>query len=175
MVDLDSRPPPTEFTERVGLLGVRYMEAINLCLFRVSHGWVGGSIWGSPVVLLTTSGRRSGTRRTKPLLSLPDGDSYILVGSRGGTTHDPDWFKNLLAYEEQVETGEVRTLSGEPLEPPVLEWVDDGIAEVRTTVLEGSERDAWWDQLVDVYPKFASYQERSPGRLIPVLRVTPTH
>jgi deazaflavin-dependent oxidoreductase (nitroreductase family) len=98
-VDLDGRPAPTPFSERTGLLAVRFMEATNISLFRLSKGKVGGTIFGAPVVLLTTSGRTTGIRRTKPLLALEDGISWIVVGSRGGTSSNPDWYENLVAYK----------------------------------------------------------------------------
>jgi hypothetical protein len=175
MVDLDGRPPSTAFSERTGLAFVRSMEAINLSLFRLSNGRVGGTIWGSPVVLLTVSGRRTGIRRTKPLLSLPDGDAWIVVASRGGTTQNPDWFENLLAYEEQAVSGNVGTEDGTPLEPPLLEWAGGHKARVSTEALEGSDREHWWAEMVAVYPKFESYQYRTTGRVIPVARLTPSH
>ncbi|MDP1819048.1 MAG: nitroreductase/quinone reductase family protein [Acidimicrobiales bacterium] len=175
MVDLDARPPATPFSERTGLLGVRVMEAINVSLFEVSKGRVGGTIWGSPVVLLRVSGRRSGIRRTKPLLALPDGDAWILVGSRGGTTEHPDWYRNLLAYEAQETQGVISTYDGQPLAAPVVTWAGDHHAPVRAEVLHGEERERWWARLVAVYPKFASYQQRASDRLIPVVRVTPVH
>lgn len=175
MVDLSSRPPSTPFSERCGLLGVRSMEAINIFLFSLSHGRVGGSIWGSPVVLLTASGRRTGKRFTKPLLALEDGPSWILVGSRGGTTSHPDWYRNLLAYERQEREGTVDTADGQPLAPPVVQWAGGQSAPVRTEVLDGAERDRWWAELVRVYPKFGAYQDRAEHREIPVLRITPTH
>lgn len=175
VVDLDSRPAPTAFSERSGLLGVRVMENINISLFRLSKGRVGGSIWGSPVILLTVSGRRTGVRHTKPLLALPDDGSWIVAGSRGGTTHHPDWLLNLVAYEAQVRDGVVPTRDGRPLAAPVVEWPGAHRAPVRTTVLEGDERARWWRELVRVYAKFDSYQQRAPHREIPVARLTPTH
>lgn len=173
MVDLDSRPAPTPYSEACAVLNMYGMEWINLGLFRLSNGRVGGSIWGTPVVLLTAGGRRSGTRRTKPLLAMEDGDSWILVGSRGGTSKHPDWFTNLLAFEQQERTGESPTLDGERLEAPEVTAEGGRTVTVRTEVLEGKERDRWWDRLVSVYPKFASYQDRSSERRIPVLRVSP--
>ena len=173
MVDLDARPPATPFSEATGLLGVRGMELINITLFRLSDGEVGGTIWGTPVILLTVSGRRTGVRRTKPLLALPDDDGWILVGSRGGTTADPDWYRNLLAYERQEATGEVRTEDGRPLEAPVVEAAGRRTLTIRARALKGAERDRWWHELVAVYPKFTSYQDRASHRLIPVVRIGP--
>jgi hypothetical protein len=169
VADLDGRPPTTPFGERTGLLMVRLMESNNIALFRLSNGRVGGTIFGAPVVLLTTSGRRTGVRRTKPLLALEDGGSWIVVASRGGTTRNPDWFENLLEHE-----GRASTPSGGPmLEPPVVEAAGAEPVVVATEVLSGEERERWWDRLVAIYPKFVSYQRRASHRTIPVVRLTP--
>jgi hypothetical protein len=169
VVDLDARPTPTPFSERTGLLGVRVMEATNICLFRLSKGRVGGTIFGAPVVLLSTSGRKTGVRRTKPLLALQDGDSWIVAGSRGGTTHNPDWYENLLAFERRGTAG-----AGPELAAPEVECAGDRRVRVTSKVMNGRERERWWDRLVSVYPKFAAYQQRAPHRQIPVVRLTPT-
>lgn len=168
MVDLGSRPAPTPYSEAVGRLNMFGMETINVFLYRLSHGKIGGSVWGTPVILVTASGRRSGKRYTRPLLAMADGDDWVLVASRGGSLGHPDWFRNLEAYE----AGEL-TDDGEPLLAPTVS--SDGAAEteVRMTVLTGDERTAWWERLVDAYPKFTGYQERIPHRQIPVLRLSP--
>ena len=164
-LDLRARPPQTPFTERLGLSAVRYLEAVSLGLFRAAGGGVGGSIYGAPVLLLTASGRTSGVRRTKPLLSLEDGDGWIVVGSRGGMAGHPEWYLNLLAFEADPEAAH--------LAPPEVEVVDRPPVRVRTTVLEGDERDRWWHELVRVYPRFAAYQVRATERVIPVVRLSP--
>ncbi len=165
MVDLGSRPPPTPFSEHTGLLGVRVMESINIGLFRLSKGHVGGEIFGEPVILLTTTGRTSGIRRTKPLLSLRDGVAWIIVGSRGGTREHPQWYRNLVAYRNEPDR----------LLPPTVEAADDETTEVESTDLTGDDYDHWWRRLVEVYPKFQAYQDRTPSRTIPVVRLTPKH
>ena len=165
--DLRVRPPQTPFAERVALLSVRYMEAVSTMWFRMSGGKVGGSIYGAPVVLLTASGRVTGRRRAKPLLALADGEAWIVVGSRGGTSGHPEWYLNLLAYEADP--------SAAHLAQPELETADGSSVPVRARVLEGRDRDRWWAELVAVYPRFAFYQERADSRVIPVVRLTPSH
>jgi deazaflavin-dependent oxidoreductase (nitroreductase family) len=168
VVDLDARPAPTAFSERTGLLGMRVMEAANISVFRLSKGRVGGTIFGAPVVLLTTSGRTSGRRRTKPLLSLEDGTSWIVAGSRGGTTRNPDWYENLLAFIRSTTTAGAAKLT-----PPEVEAAAGHRVAVKPRVLHGPERELWWSELVGVYPKFEAYQQRVPHREIPVVRLTP--
>jgi deazaflavin-dependent oxidoreductase (nitroreductase family) len=65
-------------------------------LYRISGGRIGARAAGLPVMLLTTTGRRSGKRRTVPLSFLEDGDAYVLIGSRGGSPQHPAWYLNLL-------------------------------------------------------------------------------
>lgn len=165
--DLRRRPSQTPFAERIALLSVRYMEAVSTMWFRMSGGKVGGSIYGAPLVLLTASGRVTGKRRAKPLLALPDGDSWIVVGSRGGTDGHPEWFLNLMAFEADPTASH--------LAPPELETADGSKVPVRATVLEGDERDRWWGELVAVYPRFDFYQDRAASRAIPVVRLSPGH
>jgi deazaflavin-dependent oxidoreductase (nitroreductase family) len=168
MVDLDARPAPTPFAERVGLLAVRSMEALHLSIFRLSKGRAGGTIFGAPVILLTTAGRRTGDQHTKPLLALDDEGSWIVVGSRGGTSEHPDWFRNLLAYHRPEAERH-----GAQLTAPEVEHAH-GTTTVDFEVLEGDERATWWARLTEVYPKFDAYQHRATERTIPVIRLTPT-
>lgn len=165
--DLRRRPPQTPFAERIALMAVRYMETVSTMWFRMSGGKVGSRIYGAHLVLLTASGRVTGKRRAKPLLALRDGESWIVVGSRGGTSGHPEWFLNLLAYEAEPTAAH--------LSPPVLESADGSSVPVRATVLDGSDRERWWAELVAVYPRFDFYQDRVDSRVIPVVRLTPDH
>ncbi len=133
------------------------MESVNLCLFRLSKGRTGGTIFGVPVILLTTSGRRTGARHTKPLLALEDDGSWIVVASRGGTQHDPDWYRNLEAYAAQVDSGGPEAGAVE-LAPPEVEPAGAAPVAVTAERLQGAERREWWDRLLEVYPRFAAYQ-----------------
>jgi deazaflavin-dependent oxidoreductase (nitroreductase family) len=164
-LDLRVRPPQTPFTERLALGSVRYLEAVSMGWYRAAARGVGGSIYGAPVLLLTASGRVSGRRRTKPLLSLEDGDGWIVVGSRGGMAGHPEWYLNLLAYEADPEAPH--------LEPPEVEVAGRTPVTVRTTQMEGAERELWWKRLVSVYPRFADYQVRATERVIPIARLSP--
>ena len=164
-IDLRVRPPQTPFTERLALGAVRYLEAVSLGWYRASASGVGGSIYGAPVLLLTASGRVTGRRRTKPLLSLEDGDGWIVVGSRGGMAGHPEWYLNLLAFEADPEAPH--------LEPPEVEVGGGSPVRVRARVLEGADREGWWERLVAVYPRFTAYQDRATAREIPIVRLSP--
>src|SRR5205807_8814386 len=73
---------------------------VHSVLYRSSNGLIGGRIANSPVLLLTTTGRRSGTQRTVPLLYLMDGPDVVLVASNGGTVRHPTWWLNLQTTPE---------------------------------------------------------------------------
>jgi len=148
------------------------MEAINIGLFRLSKGSIGGSIHGAPVILLRVMGRRTGLIRTKPLLALNDGHSWVVAASRGGTDRDPDWYLNLDAFEQQRVGG--RREGMPELIPPEVEYAGARRVAVRTEDLEGRDRTTWWERLVEVYPRFVDYQNRA-SRQIPVVRLRPMH
>jgi deazaflavin-dependent oxidoreductase (nitroreductase family) len=125
--------------------------------FRANGGKVSGRFAGAPLVLLTTTGARTGAQRTTPLVCLDDGDRWLIFGSAAGSDRHPDWFHNVLAHPEvTVELG-----------------TDDGIETVHAFAvpLEGPERDAAYARQVEVMPGFGEYQERT-DRVIPVVALT---
>ena len=69
----------------------------NIEEFRASGGRVGGNFEGAPLLLLTTTGAKSGQQRVNPLMYLPDGERWIVFASKGGAPSHPDWFRNLSA------------------------------------------------------------------------------
>jgi deazaflavin-dependent oxidoreductase (nitroreductase family) len=74
--------------------------------FRASGGKVGGAYEGAPLLLLTTTGARSGRQHTTPLLYLEDAGRLVVFGTRGGGPTNPDWYYNLLAHPDAtVEVG----------------------------------------------------------------------
>ncbi|HVA05575.1 MAG TPA: nitroreductase family deazaflavin-dependent oxidoreductase [Acidimicrobiales bacterium] len=122
--------------------------------FRANHGQVGGGFQGAPVVLLTTTGARSGTTRVNPLVCLPgeDGTLYVFA-SKGGAPTNPDWYYNLLAHPKvEVEFGE------------------DAFAAIASP-LTGTERDEIFSKQKERFPAFAEYEKRA-GRQIPVIALT---
>lgn len=80
-------------------LPARLFFAAHAALYRLSGGRLGGRFNG-PILLLTTTGRKSGRQLTRPLTYLPDGDRFVLVGSNGGRPNDPGWVLNLRANPE---------------------------------------------------------------------------
>jgi deazaflavin-dependent oxidoreductase (nitroreductase family) len=87
----------------------KYLGALHRLLYRVSGGRVGGRLWNLPVVLLTTTGRRSGKKRTVPLCSFRDGDDVVVIASYGGLDQPPAWWLNLEANPQaELLTGRER-------------------------------------------------------------------
>ncbi|MEV1113637.1 nitroreductase/quinone reductase family protein [Actinosynnema sp. NPDC049800] len=121
--------------------------------FRANAGHVGGPFEGGRLILLTTTGARTGARRTHPLGYLPDGDRIVVIASGGGSPRHPGWFHNLVAN-------------------PVAQ-VEDGVFtyEAKATVLTGPERDELWERAVESDPGWAEYQAKT-SRLIPVVALT---
>lgn len=130
--------------------------------FRANSGRVGGPFEGSALVLLTTTGARSGKRHTVPLgfvreeQGTADGGHLLVVGSAGGADRHPAWFHNLLAHPlVQVETG---TDTYQAVAVPA----------------EGARRDALFARVVREAPGYAAYQEQT-ARPIPVVVLQRTH
>ncbi|MBB2914620.1 deazaflavin-dependent oxidoreductase (nitroreductase family) [Streptosporangium becharense] len=119
--------------------------------FRANGGRVGGPFEGGRLLLLTTTGARSGVPHTTPVGYLPDGgDRVLVIASAGGAPRHPDWFHNLVA------------------DPRVT--VEDGVFtyEARAVVLEGAERDRAFARAAEADPGWAVYQAGTT-RVIPVV------
>ena len=122
--------------------------------FRANGGHVtGGPFAGRPVLLLTTTGAKSGQPRLAPLVYSRDGDGYVIVASKGGAPVHPAWYHNLVA--NPVATVEV---GGETF-------------TARARVTEGAERDRLFAERAAASPTFAEYQRRTT-RVIPVVVLT---
>jgi F420H(2)-dependent quinone reductase len=107
------------------------------------------------LLVLHTTGRRSGQPRETPLSYTKDGETYIVIASDGGSRHDPDWYLNLQADPDvQVDVGGQRV-------------------RVHAETVADDDRDRLWRQAVRSYSGYAGYQART-DRPIPVVRLTPT-
>jgi deazaflavin-dependent oxidoreductase (nitroreductase family) len=114
--------------------------------FRANGGEVQG--W-APLILLTTRGARSGQTRVYPLMSVPYGENYIAVASKGGAPKHPLWYYNLLAHPDvTVEVGKEKFTA-------------------TARLLEGKEREDAFAKAVSVFPPYAEYQQKT-ARQIPV-------
>src|SRR5690242_1896214 len=108
--------------------------------FRASRGVSDDQFAGRPLLLLTTTGARSGQRRTTPLMYVPDGDRLLVIASNAGAPAHPDWYRNLLAH------------------PQVTVEVGADTFDARAVVLAGMERQQLWDRIVASYPFFTDHQ-----------------
>jgi deazaflavin-dependent oxidoreductase (nitroreductase family) len=90
----------------IGAWGMRLIGKLNVPVYRLSGGRIGGKIGDGPVLLLTTTGRKSGEPRTAPILYLARGDAMILIDTNGGNERLPAWSRNLKAKPRaEVEIG----------------------------------------------------------------------
>jgi F420H(2)-dependent quinone reductase len=122
-------------------------------IFRSTDGRAGRVFRGSPVLLLITMGRKTGKRRTTPLMHLRDGEDFVVVASNGGAPKHPAWFLNLRANPEAtVEVG------GRKL-------------RVRAQEAGPKEKGRLWPELVAMYPNFQEYQKTE--RELPVIVLRP--
>jgi deazaflavin-dependent oxidoreductase (nitroreductase family) len=128
-------------------------KAFNAALieeFRANGGRVGGRFEGRPVLLLTTTGAKSGRRLTTPLVYLQDGERRLIFASKAGAPTNPDWYHNLVAN------------------PRVTVEVGTETYEATAVVVNGEERDRLYARQVAAAPQFGEYQEKTT-RVIPVI------
>src|SRR3954451_21741285 len=85
---------------------LRYSGKLKLPLYQISRGRIGGRVGRAPVLLLRTTGRKSGAKRTAPVLYMRDGERLVVIGSNAGNVKPPAWALNLRANPEgTVEVG----------------------------------------------------------------------
>lgn len=123
--------------------------------FHENEGRVGGMFEGKPLVLLTTTGAKSGRRVTTPVMYVKDGDRYVVIASKGGDDTNPAWYHNLRATP--AATAEIGTET----------------FEVKAVVAEGEERDRLYAKMVEQAPQFADYEKKTTRR-IPVVTLVRT-
>jgi deazaflavin-dependent oxidoreductase (nitroreductase family) len=128
---------------------LRAMSGINTALYRLTGGKVGGRMGKAPILLLTVAGRKSGKRRTTPLLYGRDGDNFVVIASMGGAPKHPAWYLNLHGQEAEVQVRRERL-------------------RVRARDAEGEERERLWALMVSLYPSYDDYQKKTERR-IPVV------
>ena len=132
----------------------RVFIRFQIAVFRWTNGRAMSAMRGMPILLLTTVGRKTGKRRTTPLMYIRDGERYVITASNNGKARHPAWFHNLQASPQvQIE------VPGERL-------------DVSASVATQRERDRLWPQLVSKAPFFDGYQ-RNTSRLIPMVLLKP--
>lgn len=123
-------------------------------VYRATGGRVVGRAAGMPVLLLTTTGRRSGKARTTPLTFFRDGNDIVVIASFGGSDVPPSWWVNLRH------------------DPRARVTIGRRRAAVTARIATDAERERLWPQITRTYPGYARYQERT-ARQIPVVLLTP--
>ncbi len=117
---------------------------------------MGGKFAGKRLLLLTTTGRKSGKLRVSPLMRIEDGDNYVVAGSVGGAPRHPGWYYNL---EEN---------------PHVMVQVGRTVENRIARIAVGKERARLWARFIEVENRFADYESKT-DRVIPVVVLEPNH
>jgi deazaflavin-dependent oxidoreductase (nitroreductase family) len=118
--------------------------------FRANAGKVGGSFEGAPMLILHSTGAKTGQERVKPLVYQAVGDGVAVFASKGGAPDNPDWFHNVVAH------------------PDVTVEIGTDTVPMRARVAEGDERERIWARQKQLMPGFADY-EANTARQIPVV------
>ena len=136
---------------------LRRAAGVHTFLYRHSGGRIGHDVPGvrGKMLLLDHVGAKSGTKRTVPLLYIPDGEHVVLVASKGGFPKHPAWYHNLVANPDtEVQIGSERR-------------------RVHARVATPAERERLWPQAVRMYGGYEDYAARSKGREIPLVVLEP--
>lgn len=135
---------------------IKQMGRAHHALYRVTGGRVLGVVAGMPVLILTTTGRRSGRRRSTPLTYFEHGDDLVVVASNGGEDRAPGWWLNLLS------------------EPRAVVTIARTSQAVQAREATPAERDRLWPAITSTHPGYAGYARRTTRR-IPVVVLVRAH
>lgn len=145
----------SRFSNSLGATGLRLVGKLNAPIYRLSRGRVGGKLGKAPILLLTTTGRKSGQQRTAPVLYLADGDRFVVINTNAGNAKTPAWSLNLRADPEaEVEVGRRKV-------------------KVRARLAEGEERADLWRRHMEQYSGWEFYESKL-DREIGVFVLEPT-
>ena len=132
----------------------RTLSRLHTALFRATRGRVGKRLVDNDMLLLTTTGRRSGTAHTVPLLYLREQECLVVIASYGGRHHHPDWYLNLQA------------------DPRATVRLPGQRSAVIARTADSAERAHWWPRAVAAYQGYSGYQEKT-AREIPIVFLDP--
>jgi len=151
-MSVDKLPGGTRGTRRPPGFIARLLMPIMMRIHRRS----GDRFQGQELLYLTTTGAKSGERRTNPVARFDDsGGGWVIVASAGGTAQHPGWYHNIVAHPDQVQAE-----------------VAGKTHHVTVDQLEGEARGRAWAVVVSTQPRFGGYTEKT-DRVLPVLRLTP--
>jgi deazaflavin-dependent oxidoreductase (nitroreductase family) len=132
----------SRFSNSLGAGGLRLVGKLNAPIYRLSGGRVGGKLGKAPILLLTTTGRKSGQPRTAPVLYLADGNRFVVINTNAGNDKTPAWSLNLRANPEaEVEIGRNQVA-------------------VRARLAEGEERADLWRRSMEQYEGWDFYESK---------------
>jgi len=133
----------SRFSMSLPAWALRASGKLNVPLYRLSRGHLGGRVGRAPVLLLTSTGRRSGRQRTAPVLYMRDGTNVVVIGSNAGNENEPGWSFNLKAHPEaHIEIGAQHS-------------------DVKARVAAGAERERLWRAMNSEYSGFDDYDART--------------
>ena len=134
---------------------IKFMSMSHAFWYQMTGGIIGNKVSGMPVLLLTTTGRKSGHKRTTPLTHQRDGDTYVVIASNGGHDNHPAWYLNLRSNPDadiQIGREHIR---------------------VRAETANDEDRERLYKQAANIFPGYAEYQKETK-RTIPVVILRPT-
>jgi deazaflavin-dependent oxidoreductase (nitroreductase family) len=149
------RELPVNFAKRGHMTEPNDFNRAIIEEFRANGGKVGGQFAGAPLLLLTTTGAKSGRKQTTPVVYSADGDRLIILASKGGAPTNPSWYHNLRAH------------------PTVGVELGRDSFEATAEVTSGAERDRLFAQHAKQFPGFEDYQKNTT-RIIPVVALERT-
>jgi deazaflavin-dependent oxidoreductase (nitroreductase family) len=144
-----------EFTMAIGDTLMKAFRNLHIFVYRVSGGKIGGRVFGSPVLLVSVTGRKSGKQYTIPLVYVQYNGEYLISASAAGADKNPVWFKNLESN------------------PDAKIEVNGKAFNVKATIVIGEERDRLYELFKAQGSNFADYEKKTT-RKIPVVRLQPT-
>ena len=135
-------------------LALKLGSGAHAGVYRATGGKLFGRMGKSPILLLNTVGRKTGKKRTSPLLYVMDGEDFVIIASKGGAATHPAWYLNLRANPEAtVEIG-------------------DREVQVEAEVADPEDKPRLWQKMVEMYPTYDAYQKKTE-REIPLLVLRP--
>jgi deazaflavin-dependent oxidoreductase (nitroreductase family) len=151
MMRLSGAVPP------ISWLYARTLHHLDRAVYKLTRGRATfvSLVTGLPIVMLTTTGAKTGRHHTLPLVALPDGDRLVIIASNYGQQRNPAWYYNLRAN------------------PHVTITLGGATREMVAQELEGEERERQYARGIEVYPGWTQYRERASNRRIPVIELTP--
>jgi deazaflavin-dependent oxidoreductase (nitroreductase family) len=130
----------------------KQVSRLHRLVYRGTRGRIGKRFVANDMLLLTTTGRRSGKLHTVPLLYLEDGADVLVIASWGGRDYPPDWYVNLSA------------------DPVVRVQIEGATYEASAGALDEPARTEWWERFVTAYDGYTAYQGLTQ-RVIPIIRL----